>query len=295
MRLRLIAGSILVAFTAAACGGGGDGPADTGASDRFGQPLADAEAYPVFASPEIVVGENRLLVGLLNQDDAPIGSPKIEVHMSFFDLSRSEEEPVTEADLRFVPIDRFRGVYVADVTFESAGRWGAEATIQGDGYDEVVRTKLPPILEETTTPQIGERVPSVDTPTADDVAKLSEISTDRDPSPRFYEQSIAEAVRAGDPFVVIFATPKFCQSATCGPMLKIVQKVAPQFPNLTFIHVEPYDLDKVPDQLAPVPSALKWGLPSEPWTFVVGEGARLEAKYAVVLSPEELRSSLEAL
>jgi hypothetical protein len=294
MRWRIIGASIAVAFLAAACGGGEDVSGDADAGDRFGQPLSDAEAYPVFASPEIVVGKNRLLIGLLNQNDAPIGSRDIEVRMRFFDLAQSETEPATESELRFVPIDRFRGIYVSNVAFDSPGKWGAEATIEGDGYDEVVRTRFE-VLKEPTTPQLGEIVPAVDTPTADDVTRLSEISTDRDPSPRFYQQSIAEAVRAGDPFVVVFATPKFCQSATCGPMLKIIRKVAPEFPNLTFIHVEPYDLDKVPQQLAPVPSALKWGLPSEPWTFVVGEGARLEAKYAVVLSPGELRSTLRNL
>jgi len=294
MRRRIIIGSIVVACFAAACGGGGDDSDDAGAGDRFGKPLTNAEAYPVFASPEIVVGENRLLIGLLNQDDAPIGSPDIEMHMRFFDLARSEKQPVTEAEMRFVPIDRFRGIYVSDVAFDSPGKWGAEATITGDGYDELVRTSFE-VLKDPTTPELGDRVPAVDTPTADDVAKLSEISTDKDPSPRFYQQSIADAVRAGEPFVLVFATPKFCQSATCGPMLKIVRKVASEFPNMTFIHVEPYDLDKVPQQLAPVPSAVKWGLPSEPWTFVVGDGGRLEAKYAVVLSPQELRSKLRSL
>jgi hypothetical protein len=283
-----------LAFVAAACGGGGDDSGEAAGGGRFDQPLSDAEAYPVFASPEIVVGENRLLIGLLNQDDAPIGSRDIDVRMRFFDLARSDSEPVTESELKFVPIDRFRGIYVSNVAFDAPGKWGAEATIEGDGYDEVVRTRFQ-VLGKPTTPQLGEIVPAVDTPTADDVARLSEISTDKDPSPRFYQRSIADAVRARDPFVVVFATPKFCQSATCGPMLKIVRKVAPEFPNLTFIHVEPYDLDKVPQELAPVPSALKWGLPSEPWTFVVGKGARLEAKYAVVLSPEELRSTLRTL
>jgi hypothetical protein len=297
MRRRIIGASIIVLFFAAACGGGGDGPGDESAEsagDRFGQPLSDAEAYPVFASPEIVVGKNRLLIGLLNQDDAPIGSREIAVRMRFFDLARSETEPVSESELRFVPIDRFRGIYVSNVAFDSAGKWGAETTINGDGYDEVVRTKFE-VMREPTTPQLGEVVPAVDTPTAGDVDRLSEISTDKHPSPRFYQQSIAEAVRAGDPFVVVFATPKFCQTATCGPMLDIVRRVAPEFPNLTFIHVEPYDLDKVPDELAPVPSVLEWGLPSEPWTFVVGEGGRLKAKYAVVLSPVELRSTLRNL
>src|SRR5919106_933625 len=159
MRLRVLAGSIAVVCALAACGGGGEENGGD-SSESFGRPLAGAEAYPVFASPELVVGRNRLLVGLLNQDDAPIGSENIDVHMRFFDLTRSTEKPLTEATMRFVPIDRFRGIYVSSVRFQAAGKWGAEATIQGDGYDEVVRTELPPVLEEPTTPDIGARVPA---------------------------------------------------------------------------------------------------------------------------------------
>src|SRR5918996_3998407 len=101
MRLRVLAASIATVLALAACGGGGEESREGDSSDSFGRPLTGAEAYPVFASPELVVGTNRLLVGLLNQDDAPIGSEDINVHMRFFDLSRSTEKSVAETDMRF--------------------------------------------------------------------------------------------------------------------------------------------------------------------------------------------------
>lgn len=292
--------SVILAFglLAAACGGGDDAPGgspDDGTADEnsFNQPFADAEAYPIFASSELVVGENRLLVGLLNQEDAPIASEKIDVGLTLFDLGEDDSKPEFSADTEFVRIDEFRGLYVAHVEFDAAGEWGAEVDIEGDGYDETLRASLT-VRKEGTTPGIGEKVPASDTLTIDDVEELSEITTDRTPMRRFYTTSIAEAVRQNEPFLVAFATPKFCTSQTCGPILENVQEVADEFPKVTFIHVEPYDLDKTPE-LVPIQIVQDWGLPSEPWVFLVDSKGKLVAKYEGALGPDELRAGLKKL
>lgn len=298
MKTRLVPLVLAFALLAAACGGGDDAPGgsgddNAGQKDSFNQPFTDAEAYPVFASSELTVGENRLLIGLLNQEDAPIASEKIDVGLTFFDLSKSEPTPEFSTDTEFARIDEFRGLYVSYVEFESAGEWGAEVDIEGDGYDETLRASLT-VSEKGTTPAIGESVPDSDTPTIDEVDELSEITTDQTPVRRFYTTSVAEAVRQNEPFVVAFATPKFCTSQTCGPILEEVQEVADDFPKVTFIHVEPYDLDKTPD-LVPIDVVQEWGLPSEPWVFVVDSNGKLVAKYDVVLSQRELRRALKNL
>lgn len=280
----------------AACGDEAD---KTGAEapkedDEFNQPFADAEAYPVFASPEVAVGENRFILGLLNKDDAPIGSPDIDLHVAFFDLAKSDQEPVFEKDMEWVWIEEgVRGIYVADATFDSPGKWGAEVTITGDSLDENVKANFD-VAAKSTTPDIGDEVPPSETPTAADVGKLSEISTDEHPDPDFYELSVAGALKAKKPFVLIFSTPKFCQSATCGPILDITKAVAKDFPDVNFIHVEPYDLNKVPN-LEPVDSVMEWGLPSEPYVFVVGSNGTLVAEFAVAMAPDELVEVLKKL
>jgi hypothetical protein len=111
----------------------------------------------------------------------------------------------------------------------------------------------------------------------------------------FYELSIAEAVKSGKPAVIVFATPKFCTSQVCGPTLSIVKDVAKSFPNVNFVHVEPYDLDKVPEKLEPVPSVTAWGLPSEPWVFVTDSRGRVAAKYEGSVAPSELAGELRKL
>jgi hypothetical protein len=78
-------------------------------------------------------------------------------------------------------------------------------------------------------------------------------------------------------------------------MLDIVKNVSGAFPDVTFIHVEPYDLDKTPEELVPVDAALDWGLPSEPWVFVIDGKGLVAAKYEGVLSTKELRNALSSL
>ncbi len=58
---------------------------------------------------------------------------------------------------------------------------------------------------------VGDKAPASDTPTLDDVGgDISKISTDPKPDPGLLQTSIADAVAAKKPFVVAFATPKFC-------------------------------------------------------------------------------------
>ena len=56
-----------------------------------------------------------------------------------------------------------------------------------------------------------------------------------------YQLSVDEAVSNGTPAVVVFATPAWCVSATCGPLLAQVKALRPEFDGVDFVHVEVYD------------------------------------------------------
>lgn len=294
MKNRLIVLLAIALMGLAACGGEeAPGPAGEETGSRFGGAFADAEAYPVFASSEVVVGENRFLVGLLDANDAPIGSADIAMHIEFYDLAESETEPVFGKDMEFIEtIPGARGLYMTTAEFDSAGSWGAEVSVTGDGLDETVNAAFE-VAEEGTTPAIGAPAPASKTPTGDDVKDLSEISTDEHPDPDFYRMSVHEAIAAKEPFVLTFATPKFCSSAVCAPTLNIVKRVSKDFPDVTFIHVEPYDNLDEPANLEPVKSVHEWGLPSEPWVFVVDAKGRVVAKYEGTVTERELDEVLK--
>lgn len=288
---------LIVAVALAACGGGSDPEPDaesTQGMSSFETNFAGKDAYPVFASSEVIVGRNRLLVGILNKDDAPIGDRDLGVHLAVFDLLESEQEPVYEIDLEYLEtVPGQRGLYVGYVDFSHSGRWGAEVTISGNGIEETVRSAID-VREEGSTPPIGSKAPASRTPTVED-SSLDEISSDPHPDPSFYQLSIDRAVKSGRPTVIVFATPKFCTSAVCGPTLDIVKKASKGFRGVNFIHVEVYSNLDDPNNLKLVPAVKQWGLPSEPWVFVVDDKGKIAAKYEGSVSAGELSKFLESL
>jgi hypothetical protein len=104
--------------------------------------------------------------------------------------------------------------------------------------------------------------------------------------------SIAAALAAHDPFVVTFATPRYCTSRICGPVVDIVDHVRRQYAHkqIRFIHVEIYrdnDPRKGPNRWV-----REWHLPGEPWTFLVGRDGRIKAKFQGSVSTHELGEAI---
>lgn len=301
MKPRMCVAAIAALVALTACGGsdggdaastsepGGDG---AGGAASFDQSFTDVKAYPVFASSEVIEGDNRFLIGLLNDEDAPIASPEISMHVAFYDLAESAERPAFDTDAEFIDTGP-RGLYVTYPTFDSTGKWGAEVTVEGEGLEEIVRASFE-VAPEGMTPALGEAAPPSKTPTGSG-RELERISTDAKPDPDFYRTSIHQAVKAGKPFVVTFATPKFCTSAVCAPTLDIVKKESKDWPRIEFIHVEVYGNLDDPSNLKPVDAVKEWGLPSEPWVFVVDGDGKIAAKFEGTVSPQELEEALASV
>jgi hypothetical protein len=224
--------AVLVTLVVGACSNAPDAKDQVPTSK--GAPTPGQDLFPVIASSEIVVGDNRLQIGLIDSNDAPLRSPKTTLQVAF--VGPDDQAPSSETTMTFLwTIKPVQGLWVGEAAFDRPGEWEAVIDVAGGGYDASVRTTFE-FKKEGTTPEIGEKAPAVDTQTASDVADLSEITTDSDPDPRFYKLSIAEALKAGRPAVIVFATPKFCTSQVCGPTLSIVKDVAAEFPRVNFVH-----------------------------------------------------------
>jgi hypothetical protein len=91
----------------------------------------------------------------------------------------------------------------------------------------------------------------------------------------------------------VFATPKFCSSRTCGPVVDVVDAVRAKWKGspVRFIHVEIY-ADNVPSH-GPNVWVKQWHLPSEPWTFLVGTDGRIKARFEGSLSVAELSQAVQ--
>lgn len=248
---------------------------------------------PVMVSSELVVGTNRVVLGLLDGNDAPASDPDIEVVIAPVDPSGQAGSGIRA---KFVwMIKSVVGVYVTNMEFPSAESY--EVLIQVKRGGEVLQTTpmTMDVARQGTTPAIGSVPPAIETPTASSPAAIAKISTDTKPIPHFYRYSVDEALDLGMPFVVVFATPKFCVSAVCGPTLTTVKNVARQFPKVNFIHVEPYKLPADPNDLQLAEPAESWGLPSEPYVFAIDAEGRVAAKYEGALGAEELTKELREL
>ena len=268
-------------------------------------PDAEFELIPIPVSSELAVGANRFLLSLIDTQNEQIASADRPVELRFYDLAVDPQQPAITVDATYMPTtDELPGLYrVDEVRFPCWGLWGLETiTTEPDGSRRSGRMIFQ-VDPASSTPAIGAPAPATDTPTGQTPTEIAAISTDTAPDADFYATSVDTALAEHEPFLVIFSTPAFCRTRTCGPALDIVKQVAPDYKaDVTFIHVEPYLLEQVGDNLQPVLSdqnqpipvaaVTDWGLPAEPYIFVVDSNGRVTAKLEGVAAADELVAAL---
>jgi hypothetical protein len=262
---------------------------------------------PLLVSSELTPGPNRFLFSLTDAKNALIAGPDLGTRLRFFDLAADPATPTAETTGTFIwTVPDEIGLYHAAVDFARAGPWGVEIVASKAGATDRTVRVIFDVRAASSTPALGARVPASDTPTATTADGIAAISTDTDPDPDFYRTSVKAALAAGRSFVLVFATPLFCTSRACGPTLDTVKSVAgPYKDRVDFIHVEPYKLKATPNGPQPdvgadgfpqaVPAAADWGLPTEPWVFVVRADGTLAAKFEGAVGADELQAALNAL
>jgi hypothetical protein len=185
-------------------------------------------------------------------------------------------------------------IYVAHLKSPRPGRYwllaepvGASPPIQGIGNVTV--------SAHSSEPAIGARAIPSKTPTiASTHGNFRELTTASPPDRALLRYSVAESIAAHKPFVVVFATPKYCTSRTCGPVVDVVDAVRKRFTSsdVRFIHVEVYKNNN--PQEGYNRWFKQWRLPSEPWIFLVGSDSRVKAKFEGPVSVDELAKAVRA-
>lgn len=270
-------------------------------------PAATPKLTPLLVSNFISCGQARILFLFLDGKSKDVSAPDRTAKVSFYDLAQDPGTPVATVDGEFIwTIQDERGMYIANVTLPEAGQWGAEFTTEAPGSPaETVRLTFE-VHDASPWTAVGDPAPASDSPTLADVGGvISLISTDKAPDPAFYQTSVADALAAHQPFILIFATPKFCVTAQCGPTLDRFKPVAAANPKVTFINVEPYQLKPVEGQLQPAldangdlqaaPTTEEWGLYFEPWMFAVDRDGIVRGSYEVAISDQELADILQVI
>lgn len=238
----------------------------------------------------IGTGSQRLLIALVDvATNEFLADPDRQASL----LLRDEDgTPLGTYDLEFVwTVPNVRGIYEADVEIPEAGVY--QLTVTAEGFSETGPSGFT-ALEDPAVILRGEPAPASDTRTAAEFPDLSEISSDPEPDPALYELSVSEAVANGRPSVILFATPAFCASQACGPMLDQVKLIRPEFPGVDFIHVEVYEDLQVasPTDLTLVDAIVEWGLPSEPWVYVVDSSGTVSSVFEGAVSDADLEAAV---
>ena len=132
-------------------------------------------------------------------------------------------------------------MFVIHPNLDTTGAWELEAEFtSADGLAVTAKSAFA-VKEASATPAIGAPAPASITARASDVPDLSHITTDPSPDPALYALSLHEALAEDKPLVVLFATPAYCVTATCGPLVEDLTAISEQFGDqANFVHVEVY-------------------------------------------------------
>jgi hypothetical protein len=302
----VILATALVALLAAACGGSSNAN-----SPEFPEAVSigAGDVIPAITNQALAVGDNRVTMHLADANQNAILDA--QVHLRFYDLNGSKPRLRAETDAQLIQMalsyvdeqsNRTKtasgsdGAYVSRVNLDAPGNWGVQVIVTRGG-----RT-LPPlpfrfnVLPKPLEPAVGDPAPPSRQATLATAASIDDIDTSFPPRPKMHDITIEDALKTGRPIVIAFATPAFCKSRTCGPVMDTVMDplYAKYADRASFIHVEPYDLAQLrtANEEQPVSAMLDWRLNTEPWVFVVDRAGHVAAKFEGIMSVDEVEQSL---
>ena len=265
-------------------------------SNKFTQPPINQQTVEtntdnnlIVISTDLNIGENRFVFAIIDNDQNPISIPNIKINLT------NSNQTTTAYNARFEKWPSGKtGVYVSHPYFDISGTWNIKTTISPNNI--TLNTNFI-VATESKTPTIGEPAPKSTNKTRFSHPNLSEITSDIEPNLDLYTFTIKESVENSNPILLTFSTPGFCQTATCGPQVKIISDLSAKYKNdLNFIHVEIYDN---PHELALhfakrriAPTVNEWGIFTEPFTFLIDKNGIVSAKYEGFATYSEIESDL---
>jgi hypothetical protein len=290
---------VAAALGAAACGGGKTATR-VPPSDTLGAVLerAGPDVSLVQGTKDYSVGRIRVTFLVVDPQAKVVSRPQARVW-----IGRSlDSTPVLTTEAKLEPVGipgkseaasgGATSIYVAHFRLAQPGTYTIvaqpdRAAIQGVGNLEV--------REHPQAPAVGQRAVASRTPTlAGAHGDLAALTTAIPPDRSLLRYSVAESLAAHTPFVVVFATPKYCESRTCGPVVDVAEAVQKRFASrgIRFIHVEIYE-DNDPSK-GTNRWVKEWRLPSEPWVFLVGRDGLIKARFEGSVSFAELAAAVRS-
>lgn len=271
------------------------------------------EIQPIITTAELVVGANRFAFGLLKAGKLLEGA---DVKLRLYAIDGGAAKLAAEIKVPYQAVKNVkqersvhrhadgtehvhgndsgvRGLYIAELDFARAGDWGVELLVsQANGAFEPVRLAVT-VEEAAATPAVGSAAPRSRNLIARDVKDLRQIDTSPRPDPRLHQVRIADAIAQEKPQLIVFATPQFCTSRMCGPVVDIVRTLLLTYgKRVAFTHQEIWQ-DFADKKV--FPTVEEWRLITEPWIFVVDGQGIIRAKFEGLVTARELESVLQQI
>lgn len=292
---------ILILALAACAGGTAEPDAEPDGSEASSQSTATQASAAVESG-----GPSALQIAVATNDLA-VGAPRIpfilydgpeqvadaqSVQITAFDLSLEEQQagwsgPATNYSDYEVPY------WIVYPEIEKAGNWGLLAEVTLADGSTVQAPFTIQIAEQSQSPGIGSPAPASENRTLETEPDISKLTSGADPEPGLYQMTVAEALASGRPTVVSLATPAFCQTQVCAPVIDSIEAVYDDYQDqVNFIHLEIY---KDFQELIQADEVAEWGLASEPWTYVIDAEGIIVGRFGGPISPRELEEALVGL
>jgi hypothetical protein len=269
------------------------------------------QIQPLITTSELVVGQNRFAFGLFRNNQA---LEKANASVRLYSIEGNEARFAAEVKAPYQLVENIergervhrhadgtrhvhgsdtavRGLYVSQVVFQRAGNWGVEILVHDkDDSSSAARTMVT-VGDAPATPAVGSLAPRSRNLIAKDVKNLREIDTSAHPDPRLHQIRIADAIMQGKPQLIVFATPQFCTSRMCGPVVDVVRGLVPAYgKRVAFIHQEIWQ-DFASKKA--FPTVEEWRLNTEPWIFIVDSQGIIRAKFEGLVTVRELEVALQ--
>lgn len=194
------------------------------------------------------------------------------------------------------------GVYATTVRFPQAGEWKVTVDALVDGAARQAAGTFT-VLARPFLPVPGDPAPRTENllpgdPNAPAKAIDSRAGDDGAvPDPQLHSGTIAAALGAGKPLLVVVSTPVYCESRFCGPITDVVARLADRHGDaMAFVHLEVWrDFEKQVVNKAAADWILREGAGGfqEPWVFVVGSDGKVAERFDNVVAEPTLTAAVE--
>jgi hypothetical protein len=184
-----------------------------------------------------------------------------------------------------------RPYYPVVFTPPSPGDYTVRAVVNGTTLQSPIQ-----IPASTKVVGAGQKMIPLDTPTTADPHGVQLVCT-RDPMCPLHDVTLKTALGGGTPIAFLVATPKYCQTAICGPVLDVVLKQKDQFPQVKMLHAEVYPSDAAaqPGHQQVTEAVTAFGLTFEPALYLAKPDGTIVNRIDTIFDGVELHDALAQL